>query len=117
MTQRRMHTTMRGDTVNGTGLVVTQDLATAGCGFLNATYFAGYWWGRNGSRGRRVGALALVLLSAAAVVEAAFSQGLFWSQRGVLPGELSPEAWAVARLPLLVATVFISILVLRRLRS
>lgn len=108
---------MRGNSVNGTGLVVAQDLATAGCGLLNAAYFAGYWWRRNGSRGRRVGALALVLVSAAAVIEAVFSQGLFWWQRGVLPGQLSPEAWAVARLPLLLATLFISILILRGSRS
>ena len=103
--------------MNGTGLVVAQDLATAGCGLLNASYFAGYWWRRNGSRGRRVASLALVLVSLAAAVEGAFSQGLFWSQRGALPGELPAEAWAIARLPLLLATLFISLLILRRLRS
>jgi hypothetical protein len=64
-----------------------------------------------------VGALALVLVSVAAVVEGVFSQGLFWSQRGALPGELSAEAWAFARLPLLVATFFVSLLILRRLAS
>ena len=58
-------------------------------------------------------AAALALLSAAAVTEALFSQGLFWSQRDVWP----PLAvWAFARLPLLVATAFVSLLVLRRLQ-
>jgi hypothetical protein len=103
--------------VNGTGLVVAQDLVTAGCGLLNASYFAGYWWRPNAPRGRRVSALALVLVSLAAAVEGAFSQGLFWSQHGTLPGELSPEAWAFARLPLLLATLFVSLLILRRRRS
>jgi hypothetical protein len=102
--------------VNGTGLVMAQDFATAGCGLLSGLYFAGYWWQRNGSPGRRLGALALVFVSLAAVVEALFSQGLFWSERGVLAGP-SAEVWALARLPLLIATVFISILVVRRLRS
>ena len=102
--------------LNLAGLVVAQDLATAVCGLLNAGYFVDYWWRRNGSRGRRVGAGAMALVSAAAVVEALFSQGLFWSQQGVL-GEVSPAMWALVRLPLLAATVFISILILRRLRS
>ena len=100
------------------GLVVAQDLVTAACGLLNAGYFANYWWRRNGVRARRVGAAALALLSAAAVAEALFSQALLWSQegRGAL-GQLSPGMWALLRLPLLAATVFISVLILRRLRS
>ena len=100
------------------GLVVAQDLATAACGLLNAGYFVGYCWRRDEARARRMGALALTLVSVAAVVGAMFSQGLFWSQQGVGPlDELSPGAWALVRLPLLVATGFLSILVLRRLRS
>ena len=100
------------------GLVVAQDLATAACGLLNAGYFVAYWWRQDESRGRRIGAAALALVSAAAVVEALFSQGLFWWQQGVVPlGQLSPGSWALVRLPLFAATVFISILVLRRLRS
>lgn len=99
------------------GLVVAQDLATAACGLFNAAYFVHYWWRRNGSPGRRLGALALAAVSVAAVVEALFSQGLFWWQQGVGPlGELfSPGTWALLRLPLLVATAFITILILRRL--
>ena len=101
-----------------TALVVAQDLATAACGVLNAGYFAGYWWRRNGSRGRRTGAAVLTMVSAAAVVEALFSQGLFWSHQGVVSlNELSPGVWALVRLPLLVATICISIIIVRRLLS
>ena len=104
--------------VNLAGLVVAQDLATAACGLLNASYFIDYWWRRNGRRGRRIAAAALALASGAAVVEALFSQGLFWLQQGIGPfGELSPGVWALLRLPIFAATVFISILILRRLRS
>ena len=99
-------------------LVMAQDLATAACGLLNAGYFIPQWLRQEESRTRRVAAFALALVSAAAVMEALFSQALFWWQQGLSPlGELSPGGWALARLPLLAATVFISMLVLRRLRS
>jgi len=99
--------------------VLAQDLVTAACGLGNAAYFVHYWWRRNGSRGRRVGALAMALVSAAAVVEAAFSEGLLWSQAGTGPLEalFSPAAWALLRLPLLAATGFVTLLVWRRLRG
>jgi hypothetical protein len=100
------------------GLVVAQDLSTAACGILNAGYFARYWWRTNGQRARRLGAAALALVSVAAVAEAIFSQALFRAQQGLWPLELlTPAAWALIRLPLFAATVFISILILRRLRS
>jgi hypothetical protein len=103
--------------LSGTALVAAQDLATAACGLLNAGYFSRYWW-RRGWRARRLAAAAMALVSAAAVVEAAFSQGLFWAQHGGSPlGEPSPGAWALVRLPLFVATLFISALVIRRMRS
>lgn len=104
--------------MSGTALVAAQDLATAACGLLNAGYFARYWWRRPGWRARRLAAAAMAMVSAAAVVEACFSQGLFWAQQGAGPlGDLSPGAWALVRLPLLVATLFISALVIRRIRS
>jgi hypothetical protein len=97
------------------GLVLAQDLATAVCGATNAAYFASYWWRREESRGRRAGAAALTLVSVAAVIEAGFSQGQFWALAGAGgAGEMMP-LWAVARLPLLAATAFISLLILRRL--
>ncbi len=95
------------------GLVVAEDLATAACGLLNAGYFIDYWWRRNGARSRRIGAAALALVSVAAVTEALFSQGLFWSQRGGWP---PLPVWALVRAPLLIATAFVSVLVLRRLQ-
>ena len=52
-----------------------------------------------------------MLLSTASVVEAIFSQGLFWLQRGDL---LSYSVWALLRLPLLAATLLISAIILRR---
>lgn len=100
------------------GLVVAQDLATGVCGLLNTGYFVAYWWRREERLSRRIGAAALALLSGAAVAEALFSQGLFWWWRGLAPlGEPSAEAWALARLPLLAATLFLSLLVVRRMRS
>jgi hypothetical protein len=99
-------------------LVVAQDVATAACGLLNAGYFVRYWRLSSGSRGRRLAAAVLATVSAAAVVEALFSQGLFWSQHGaVMLAQLSPGLWALLRLPLLVATASISIVILRRLLS
>jgi len=101
-----------------TGPLVAQDLATGACGLFNAGYFVGYWWRGNATRARRIGAAALALVSLAAVVEALFSQGLFWAQEGLGPlGQLSPGLWALVRLPLFAATGFISILILRRLKA
>ncbi|MCH8850183.1 MAG: hypothetical protein IIC89_05090 [Chloroflexi bacterium] len=96
-------------------LVVALDLGTAICGLVNAGYFARYWWRRNGSRARRMGAAALTLVSAATVVEALFSQSLFWPDRGSsMDGQTSAALWALARLPLLLATLFISAIIARR---
>ena len=87
------------------------------CGLLNAGYFAGYWWRHDEPRGRRAGAVVLVLVSLAAVVEAIFSQRLFWWQQGVAPfTELSTGAWALARLPIFASMVLISVVVVRRMR-
>ncbi len=100
------------------GVIVAQDLATGLCGLLNTGYFVSYWWRRDDRRSRRIGAAALAMVSAAVVVEAIFSQGLFWIRQEAFPlGELSLSMWALARLPLLVATLFLSLLVLRRLSS
>ncbi len=98
------------------GLILGQDVATAACGLLNAGYFAEYAWRGDGANGRRAGAVALTLVSIAAVIEATFSQALFWSQREVLSSDiLSPGIWALVRVPLLLATVAISSIIIRRL--
>ena len=100
------------------GVVVGQDLATAGCGLFNAGYFAGYWWRGNGRRARRIGAAALTVAGAAAAVEALLSQTLFWWQgRALAVGIESPELWALARLPLFAATLFVSAIIVRRLTA
>ena len=97
------------------GIVVGQDVTTAGCGLFNAGYFGAYWWRAEG-RARRIGALALTLGSVAAVVEAGLSQALFWGGHGALAlGEGSPGVWALTRLPLFAATVLVSAVVVRRL--
>jgi len=99
-------------------LVIGEDLATMAGGLLNAGYFSCYCATRRESRARRIGAAALALASAAAVVEALSSAGLYWWQHQALaPGDLSTGAWALLRLPLTVATLFISFLVLRRLQG
>ena len=93
------------------GLVIGQDVTTALFGAMNAGYFGGYLWHITGSRSRRLGAAALTLVSCASIVEAAFSQSLFWSQRGDL---FSNGLWALLRLPLLAATLLISAIIIRR---
>jgi hypothetical protein len=98
------------------GFVVAQDTSTAGFGLLNAAYFAAYCSRAGESRSRRLGAAALVVASAAAAVEAVFSQALFWSERDVI-ASLSTGEWALLRLPLFAATLFISLIIVRRLRS
>ena len=100
------------------GVVVGQDLATASCGLFNAGYFAGYWWRRTASRARRLGAAALTLLALAAVAEAALSQALFWGDARVLAlGQGEPGLWALARLPLFIATLLVTTIIIRRMRE
>jgi hypothetical protein len=100
------------------GVVVGQDLATAGCGLFNAGYFASYWWRGNGSRARRAGAAALTLAGLAAAVEAVLSEALFWSGGSLLAAvEGSPGLWALARLPLFLATLLVSGIIVKRLTA
>ena len=98
--------------------MVALDAATAVCGLLNAVYFTSYWQRRDGSKGRRIAAGVLVMVSVAGVMEALFSEGMFWSQHGsAWLNPLSPGIWALLRLPLFAATVSISITVLRKVLS
>lgn len=102
--------------VNYDGLVIGQDLATAASGLFNVGYFADYGWRGDGREGRRTGAVALALLSVAAVVESMFSQTLFWLQRDAgAAAMISSDVWALFRLPLLVATLAISLIIVRRM--
>ncbi len=97
--------------MNISGLIIGQDITTALFAALNAGYFGGYWWRTTATRGRRIGAAALMLVSAASIAEATFSQSLLWLERGDL---LSHTVWALLRLPLLAATLLISAIILRR---
>jgi hypothetical protein len=93
------------------GLIIGQDIATAGFGLANAGYFAGQATLGNTRRARRIAAAAMLLVSIAALSEAGFSQAVLWL--GDPPG----AAWAVVRLPLFAATAFVSALIVRKLRS
>lgn len=94
-------------------VVLSEDVATGACGLGNAAYFAAY--GRaSHDWSRRLAAFALVLVNLAALGEAALSQGLYWWWQ---EGALSPGAWVLARLPLLAATVLVSLIVLRRVTA
>jgi len=113
-TQHRKYEVEAG--VNFDGLVVGQDLATATSGLFNCGYFAHYGWRGDGRHGRRAGAAALALVSGAAVIESVFSQALFWIQQDALAiPAFSSGVWALLRLPLLVATLAISAIILRRI--
>ena len=94
-------------------VVVAEDIATGACGLGNALYFAGYCRGAAGWS-RRLAAGALALVNVAVLGEALLSQGLYWWWQ---EGALSPGAWVLARLPLLVATALVSAIVLRRVMS
>ena len=104
--------------MNTAGIVLVQDVATAISGAFNAGYFARYWLRSSERRARRTGAFALVLIGLAATSEAIFSQGmLHLHDQLVALGALSDGLWALARLPLLLATAFITAIVLRRMFS
>jgi hypothetical protein len=98
------------DVVQIEGLIIGQDVATAGFGLANAGYFAGQAAIRTGRRARRIAAAVMVLVSLAALSEAGFSQAVLWL------GEPPGAAWALARLPLLAATASLSVLIARKLR-
>jgi transcriptional regulator GlxA family with amidase domain len=99
-------------------LVLVEDAATAAGGLFHAGYFARYWLRASERRAKRTGAAALVCLGVAGAVEAAFSQGLLYQHdRLVALGGLSEGIWALARLPLLLATAFITAIIVRRIFS
>ena len=102
--------------MHAAGFVLVEDVATAVSGAFNAGYFARYWLRRSERRAKRRGAFALVLIGLAATTEALFSQGLLHlHDQLVALGDLSDAIWALARLPLLLATAFITTIVLRRM--
>lgn len=94
-------------------IVVAEDVLTGACGLGNAGYFGGYCRATAGWS-RRLAAGALALVNVAVLGEALLSQGLYWWWQ---EGALSPGAWVLARLPLLIATALVSAIVLRRVMS
>jgi hypothetical protein len=94
-------------------VILLEDLATAASGLFNAGYFARYWVRAYETRARRTGAAALFLVGTAVAVEAACSEAIIWWRDSLLA--LGDVAWALARLPLLVSTAFITVIVLRRI--
>ncbi len=104
--------------MNVAPFILAEDAATAASGLFNAGYFARYWLRASERRARRTGAAALVLIGVAVTLEAAFSQGLLHlHDQLVALGDLSDGVWALARLPLLLATAFITVIVVRRIVS
>ena len=104
--------------MNTAALVFAQDVATALSGLFNAGYFGRYWVRASNRRSKRAGAAALVLIGLATAFEAAFSQGIVrFHDQFVALGSASDGVWALARLPLLIATAFITAIVIRRLLS
>lgn len=102
---------------SGAALVFAADGATA----IAASFNAGWLVGRrvlHARERRRVAAIALAGLNAGIAVQATFAQALFTAYRLGLPGEplFETAPWVGARLPLLAATLLLSLLILRRTR-
>ncbi|MGQ9572791.1 MAG: hypothetical protein ACUVV3_06355 [Dehalococcoidia bacterium] len=102
----------------GDVLVVVQDLTTALCGGFNALYFVLYLRRRQETLSRRVGAAALALVNAGALVESLYLSALYATYclgwREGMPF-LSPLPWLLARSLSFLGTAFVSLLVLRAL--
>lgn len=99
----------------GFGLILASDGATAIAAAFNAAWLVA----RRVTRargGRRLAAVALAALNGGIAVEATFAQALFAAHRlGLETAPLFATApWLAARLPLLVATLLLSLLILRR---
>ena len=98
-------------------LVAAQDALTALCAAFNALYFVRYGR-RPAARPRRVGACALVLVNGSVAVQAVFFLALYLTHRwsGPVEGFFSPGVWMPARAPMLAATAFVSLLIVRQQR-
>jgi hypothetical protein len=102
----------------GDALAVAQDLTTALCGGFNALYFLLYLLRRQETLPRRVGAAALALVNAGALVESLYFSALYTTYRLGWRGDmplLSPLPWLLVRSLPFLGTLFVSLLVLRAL--
>lgn len=97
-------------------LVLLQDIVTVAFGAFNATHFASRCLE---GEVHRIAAAALTLLNVAIVLQTAFFLALYWSFRwqGGLDRFFWPPAWLAARALLLLATAFITALILRQSTS
>jgi hypothetical protein len=97
------------------GVVFAVDGATVATATFNAAWLLSHWLGGD-ARGRRLAAVTLAALNGGIAVEAAFAQALFTAHRlGLSTWPLfAPAAWIAARALLLVATLLLSALILRR---
>lgn len=107
----------------GDGLVIAQAIATAACGAFNATHFLGYlrpsqWRGQRPAR--KVAAVTLLVIGAAAAVESLYFLALYAAyHRGGNTGAavaalLSPGPWLVARLLAFMGMTLVTLLILRQ---
>lgn len=94
-------------------LVLAQDIVTIVCGAFNATHFASRLLD---GEAHPAAALTLALLNVAVVLQTAFFLALYraYQWHGALDPFFAPTAWLAARILLLVATAFVTALILRQ---
>ena len=103
----------------GDTLAVAQDLTTALCAGFNFLYFLSYLVRRQEAPPRRVGAAALALVNAGALAESLYFAALYATYRLGWQTEmafLAPSPWLLARSLPFLGTLFVSLLILRRLK-
>jgi len=99
-------------------MAVSQDLATALCGGFNCLYFLLYTLRQPETLRKRIGAAALGLVNAGALVESLYLLTLYlslrleWSSQTQLT---APGPWVLARALPFLGTAFVAVLVLRSL--
>ena len=95
-------------------LVFAQYFATAISSAFNTYYFLGY---RSSTRRRRIGAVALALMSLAIFIESLYfgTFSLYQGHEWATSFFLNPSYWLGARLLLCLGTLLISALILRHL--
>lgn len=97
-------------------LVFAQYFATAVSSAFNACYFFGY---RSSMRKRRIGAIVLGMVSVAIFIESLYfgTFSLYQGHDWATSFFLNPSYWLGARLLLVLASLLISVLILRHLLS
>ncbi len=96
-------------------LAFAADGLTVAAGGFNAAWLLTHWLGME-QRGRRLAAVTLATVNAGIAVQAAFAQALYSAHRfgfGVDPF-FATAPWLGSRLLLLVGTLLLSLLILRR---